>query len=69
MSNEMPDEPPNEMREIQKRIEEIVDKMNAMIIAGVPREEQIRAMKEGAEQLEEGRIEAEAADAEAERDG
>jgi hypothetical protein len=36
MSNEMSDEPLKEIQDIQKRIEKIVDKENAMMIAGLP---------------------------------
>jgi hypothetical protein len=36
MSNQMSAEPLEEIQDIQKRIEKIVDKENAMMIAGLP---------------------------------
>src|SRR5262245_5856680 len=45
MSNENADEPLNEMREMQKRIGQIVDQMKAMMIADLPPEEQREAKR------------------------
>jgi hypothetical protein len=43
MSNEMSDKPLNEMLETRERIEQIVDKIKAMMIADLPPEEQREA--------------------------
>src|SRR5262245_34877868 len=43
MSNEMPDDPTNEMLEIQKHIQQFVDKMRAMMITDLPPEQQREA--------------------------